>query len=242
MMFKQRFLLNQPINAAVSPLEDMFEQLAAIDEETWGLYEFSKDMLRDKVSDTEKLEIIRQSLACGQDWAQKMRLTCDNPATERSVATELAHSLGLSIEERPGKATKFRMVFAQFIAGKGIEVISEPVENYEKLVVNSEKLPHVKVLKDVLIAHEIFHFLEEQHKNEMYPYQKTIKLWKLFGYEHRSTVGAASEIAAMAFAKEICGIDFVPQVLDVLLSYGMDIAFSMSIYEQMMSNLKLIEQ
>lgn len=63
-------------------------------------------------------------------------------------------------------------------------------------------------------------------------------LLKLFKYEHRSTIMAASEVAAMAFAKEICSVDFVPQVLDVLLYYPMEVEFSRSIYERVRAGVK----
>lgn len=49
---------------------------------------------------------------------------------------------------------------------------------------------------------------------------------------------AASEVAAMAFAKEICSVDFVPQVLDVLLYYPMEVEFSRSIYERVRAGVK----
>lgn len=237
-MLKKRFLLNQPHNVSVEPLEDMFESLATIDEETWGLYEFSKDMLRDKIDNKEKMEIVIKSMECGKFWAQKMSTKLNLELCINKKATELARFLNLTINERIGRPTKFRMVFAQFVADETIEIIKEPIENYTKLVLKSTKLPSAEIVREVLIAHEIFHFLEEQFEEEMYPRQKTIKLWRLFKYEHRSTIMAASEIAAMTFAKEICSVDFVPQVLDVLLSYPMEVEFSTSIYGSMIDEVK----
>lgn len=237
-MLKKSFLLNQPDHVSVEPLEEMYERLATIHEETWGLYEFSKDMLRDKIDTKEKMEIVINSIDCGKSWAQKMAAKLDSEVCTHNKATQLANLLKLTINERLGKPTKFRMVFAQFIADDAIEIIKEPIENYTKLVSKSGKLPHADTVREVLIAHEIFHYIEEQHHEEMYPHQKTIKLWKLFKYEHRSTIMAASEIAAMAFAKEICSVNFVPQVLDVLLSYPMEVEFSKSIYENVMDGVK----
>jgi len=242
MMIKNRFLLNQSDNISVRPLEEMFEKLAIIDEETWGLYEFSKDMLRDKVNDEEKVEIITKSIECGRNWAQKIMKKFNLNVGESKTATEFANLLGLTINESSGKATKFRMVFAQFVADQTIEIIKEPIENYTKIVLDSKKLPSFEIVREVLIAHEIFHFLEEQHQEDMYPHQLTIKLWKLFNYEHRSTIGVTSEIAAMAFAKELCATDFVPQVLDVLLSYSMEVEFSKSIYNAVIKGVENINK
>jgi len=237
-MIKQRFRLNQQEYVPVEPLEEWFEKLSVIDEQTWGAYEFTREMLRDKISAEEKEEMIKNSIACGKEWAQKMLVEYDlGDLSGKKRATRLAEKLGLTVSERSGRPTKYRMVFAQFIMDQTIEIIDEPIAKYTELVEKSEKLPDPKLVREILIAHEIFHYLEEQYGKEMYPNQKTIYLWRLFKYEHRSTVSCASEIAAMAFAKELCSVDFIPQILDVLLSYPMEIQFSKNIYEAVMSGI-----
>jgi len=240
-MIKQRFLLNQQEYVPVEPLEEWFEALSIINERTWGAYAFSREMLRDKVSADEKEEIIQNSIACGRKWAKKMideyKLS-DSPSDARS--SRLAEELGLRVSGRSGRPTKYRMVFAQFIMDKTIEIIDEPIAKYAMLVKSSTVLPAAKLVREILIAHEVFHYLEEQYGEEMYPNQKTIHLWRLWRYEHRSTVSCASEIAAMAFAKELCAICFVPQILDVLLSYPMEVQFAKSIYEAVMSGVALL--
>lgn len=239
-MIKQRFLLNQQQYVPVEPLEEWFKKLSVINEQTWGAYEFTREMLRDKISTEEKEEIIKNSIACGKEWAKKMLVEHDlGDLSGEERATKLAEKLGLTVSERSGRPTKYRMVFAQFIMDRVIEIIDEPITKYTDLVEKSEKLPDPKLVREILIAHEVFHYLEAHYKEEMYPNQKTIHLWRLFKYEHRSTVSCASEIAAMAFAKELCSSDFAPQVLDVLLSYPMEIQFSKNIYEAVTINNKV---
>ena len=240
-MIKQRFRLNQQEYVPVESLEEWFEKLSVIDEQTWGAYEFTREMLRDKISAEEKEEMIKNSIACGKEWAQKMLVEYDlGDLSGKKRATRLAEKLGLTVSERSGRPTKYRMVFAQFIMDQTIEIIDEPIAKYTELVEKSEKLPDPKLVREILIAHEIFHYLEEQYGKEMYPNQKTIHLWRLFKYEHRSTISCASEIAAMAFAKELCLAEFVPQVLDVLLSYPMEIEFSKNIYENVMDGMLVV--
>lgn len=241
-MIKQRFLLNQSDHVSTAPLEEMFEQLSSINEENGGFYEFSKDILRDKIADEEKMEMVINAIACGQAWARKMLTKFELERNVPQKPTNLARLLGLKINEISGKPTQFRMVFAQFVSDQTIEIVKEPIDQYTKLAEISLKLPHPDIVREVLIAHEIFHFLEMQYPEEMYSHQKTIRLWKLFNYEHRSTIGATSEIAAMAFAKEICSVDFVPQILDVLLSYPMEIEFSKNIYQMMMDSVKNMDR
>jgi len=240
-MIKQRFLLNQQEYVPVEPLEEWFEALSIIDEKTWAAYEFTREMLRDKISSEEKEEMIENSMACGKEWAKKMLIEYDlGNLSGEERATKLAEKLELTVSGRSGRPTKYRMVFAQFIMDQTIEIIDEPIAKYTDLVEKSEKLPDSKLVRELLIAHEIFHYLEEQYGEDMYPNQKKIHLWRLFKYEHRSTVSCTSEIAAMAFAKELCSVEFVPQVLDVLLSYPMEIEFSKKIYENVMDGMLLV--
>jgi len=235
-MIKQRHLLNQQEFVTVEPLEVWFEELSTITDNDWSLFEYSGEMLRDKMTNDEKLEMIQNSWNCGVVWAKKMK--SEYNIDELLPATSLASYLKLIVTDRIGKPTKYRMVFAQFIMDDKIEIIDEPIERYELLSKKSDILPSAQILKEILIAHEIFHFLEENNKLEMYTRNKTIKLWKLFNYEHRSTVNSNSEIAAMAFAKELCGINFSPQVINVLLSYPMEVDFSKKIYDNLMHGMK----
>lgn len=55
----------------------------------------------------------------------------------------------------------------------------------------------------VLLAHELFHLVEERHKKEIYTHTEKIELWHVGLCVNRSNVIAFSEIAAMAFAAEI---------------------------------------
>jgi hypothetical protein len=242
-MRKQRFLLNQQKNVSIERLEEWFEKLSVIDEATWAAYEFTKEMLRDKLSMEERGEIINNSIICGKQWAQKMLVEYHlDHLSGLERATKLAEKLGLTISRRSGCSTKYRMVFAQFIMDQGIEIIHEPITKYINLAEKSEKLPDPRLVCEILIAHEVFHYLEEHYGEDMYPNQKTIRLWRLFNYEHRSTVASASEIAAMAFAKELCAADFVPQVLNVLLSYLMEIQLSKNIYKAVTIGIASLEK
>jgi hypothetical protein len=75
----------------------------------------------------------------------------------------LAKKLNLSITFRSCPPTKFRMIFAQFIMDRSIEIIDEPISAYTSLTKNSNSLPESNLVQGILIAHEIFHYLEEQY-------------------------------------------------------------------------------
>ena len=59
-----------------------------------------------------------------------------------------------------------------------------------------------------MLAHELFHFVEEKYKDEIFTKQEKIRLWSLGPLHNDSTVIVLSEIAAMAFAQAITGIPY----------------------------------
>jgi hypothetical protein len=61
-MMKKRILLKQQENVDVKVLEKWYEQLLSIDEFSWGMFEFTREMLREKICDEEKKRFIEQSI------------------------------------------------------------------------------------------------------------------------------------------------------------------------------------
>ncbi len=55
-------------------------------------------------------------------------------------------------------------------------------------------------LEDLILGHEIYHYLEEEYDG-IYTRTEKIRLWKILGFENRSTIRALSEIAGMYFQK-----------------------------------------
>ncbi len=53
-------------------LREMAESLAQVDDLSWGMYAFSRDILRDKVSESEKKRMIEQAIRCGYEMADKV--------------------------------------------------------------------------------------------------------------------------------------------------------------------------
>ena len=53
-MIKQRFFLKQQHTVDLALLETWYEQLMPINDFSWGVFEFTREMLRNKVSEEEK--------------------------------------------------------------------------------------------------------------------------------------------------------------------------------------------
>lgn len=89
-------------------------------------------------------------------------------------------------------------------------------------------------IKSLLLAHELFHFVEEKYKKEIFTKQEKIRLWSLGPLHNDSTIIALSEVAAMAFAQAITGIPYSPYVMDVFLVYGYSPEEASGLYEEIM--------
>ena len=52
--------------------QDMAENLTKVDDMAWGLYAFSRDLLRDKVDRDRKEEMIQKAIRCGFETAENV--------------------------------------------------------------------------------------------------------------------------------------------------------------------------
>ena len=76
--------------------------------------------------------------------------------------------------------------------------------------------------------------MEETYQREIYTQTEKIRLWSLGPLHNDSRIIALSEIAAMAFARELTGLPYAPYVMDVFLVYGYSPEEASGLYEEMM--------
>ena len=89
-------------------------------------------------------------------------------------------------------------------------------------------------LTSVLLSHELFHAVEERYEKEIYTRTEKVELWRR-PFSNRSSIICLSEIAAMAFAAQMTGIEVSPYMLDVLLVYAYDQNAAWGLYEEVCS-------
>lgn len=80
-----------------------------------------------------------------------------------------------------------------------------------------------------------FIILKVNNKKEIFTQTETIRLWSVGPFHNDSTIIALSEIAAMAFAKEMTQISYAPYLMDVLLVYGYSPKEASGLYEEILS-------
>jgi hypothetical protein len=195
-------------------LNEMITALRGINDVAWGRYAFKKEMLKNKIPPERQDEMAVKAVLCGEEWAQRMIAQ-----TGASDVETMRETLGLELIENNLDMTSMpQQLFAQFVPDKRVEIMSQPVSIYAGM--HEPGFPEPEQVRSLLIAHEMFHYVENQHSKEIYSRTEKILLWKLFEFKWESTVRTIGEIAAMSFAKTLTGADYSPFILDILLLYG----------------------
>jgi hypothetical protein len=202
-------------------LSEMIEKLLQIDDEYWGLYAFSRDILKERIPEEKKIEMIRKAMDCGREYARRIIKDCRS-----SEVHTIAEKLKLNIIFQNAMMTGKRILFACYTPPDKIEIMTEPVNKAVDLISKDESILIEYFQKDsimnIILGHEIFHYIEDQFEREIYTRTEKILLWKFLGFKNNSTIRALSEIGAMAFTKELNILKYSPFILDIFLYYGYD--------------------
>ncbi|MCI8648877.1 MAG: hypothetical protein HFG20_02055 [Anaerotruncus sp.] len=209
------------------PLPEMIKTLAALTQEQWGLYAFSREPLRGRIDRQARLELTAQAVACGQQQARALRSSYGglSPAG-------CAEKLGLEVRREPQANDGGFVIFAQFKPPRQLTLFTDCLKQAQTLLGQYHGLPirSVQEIENLLLAHELFHYLEQQEAT-LFTRAYRLPLWKLGPFHSSSRVGCLSEIAGMAFAAAFCGTAYVPYLLDVFLVYGYQPDAACNLYE-----------
>jgi hypothetical protein len=213
----------------------MLHHLIEMDDDTWGLYAFTREILKNRIQPDQKLDMIIKANACGKEYAHKIikETGC------RDIKT-IAEQLKLKVEFHDTSMIGKRVLFAQFTPPNQIEIMKEPIHRaVSKITEDASILVDLfqqNDIIDIILGHEIYHFVEEEYSQMIYTRTEKILLWKFFGFKNYSVIRTLGEIGAMAFTKELMGLKFSPFILDVLLYYCYDPASAEKIYRDVLAN------
>lgn len=216
----------------VRPLDEMLKDLADIPVEEWYGYAFSREPLNGKFTDEQRRDWMRKSLDCGREYAQKVR---KEYGTSDPIKLAASLSMSVSYPEVPDKTD--RVLFAEYRIPNKICIYMDAVNKANKLLLEPQVLEILTEELDVcrlLLSHELFHFVEETYRQEIFTQTEKVRLWSLGFLHNDSIVIALSEIAAMGFAKELMGLSYSPYLMDVFLVYGYSPQEASGLYEEMM--------
>ena len=218
----------------ISSLIDMIKALRRVDDETWGAYAFSADLLRDRIPEEKKREMIQKAIQCGETFA-----ACIVRETGESSPIAIARRFGLEIVDNSLPMIGRRKVFAQFTPPKKIELFQEPIERYASVLARATEqqaaqLIPIPEINNLVLGHEIYHFVEERSADTIYTRTEKYALWRFLGFHYTSSVNALGEIAGMAFSRKLCQVAYSPFLLDVLLFFDYNYEQTTAIFQNIM--------
>lgn len=214
----------------VLPIRLMVEELLKLDDETFGFYAWSREPLERKFDDRQKRDYIQKASDCGREEAVRLK-------TELGTAKpqEIAQRLGFRVTFPETPNGGGHVIFAQYVEPDEITVFMDSVKKADRVIGEhalGELLFDASVL-DLLLAHEIFHGVEFQNRERIFTRTEKVELWRK-PFSNRSEIICLSEIAGMAFARELLGLPFSPYLLDVLLMYGYQKEAATALYGEIM--------
>lgn len=214
-------------------LIEIIEDLLKIDDKVWGLYAFSRDILKERIPKDKKIDMIKSAIDCGREYAQRIIMECGT-ADVNAIANKLKLKIILQDEKITGK----RILFACCTPPDEIIIMTEPVNKAVHMILMDDSKIFEYLKKDsivnIILGHEIFHCIEDKYEQEIYTRTEKILLWNFLGFKNYSTIRALGEIGAMAFTKELNGLKFSPFILDILLYYSYDSSSAEKIYHDIL--------
>ncbi|MCI5628511.1 MAG: hypothetical protein MR346_02640 [Clostridium sp.] len=210
----------------------MLKDLVNIKDEEWGMYAFQREPLRGKFGKEEKLNLIKKANLCGKEYAKKIR-----EENEQVDVYKIAKKLGIEVDypQRPNGGG--HIIFAQFVNPNKVTIFKDSVDKAIDLIdkENLQELFNNVNIEEILLAHEIFHYIEEHNGDDMFTQTEKIRLWKLGPFKNDSNIVCLGEIAGMAFAKELLQLSYSPYILDCFLVYLYYPNVAYELYKEIMS-------
>lgn len=197
----------------------------------WGLATLANDPLFRMFDQVQQEEIVKTSVQIGIAEAQGIMQAC--ASTDPLI---IAGFLGIVINNVTGDTEGQRALryFAQYCTGV--------INVYTDMVIETEEiLAHYRLqdvlgrfdVKSVLVAHELFHYLEEQ-KSAIETRHMRVKVKRLGFWSGYVCPYMASEIAAFAFAKCLLQLSFHPRLLELISLYHQEPPISAKIFWNIM--------
>jgi len=166
--------------------------------------ELANDKLFKKMSEEEKLKLVREVLAIGDEAARWVSGEYKN-----NDPRKIAVKMGLRVfgEEKSSlRRSEYRRAKKEIAVSRKF---------HERLIeeVNSAELSE-HLLKFV-VANELFHHLEAERIGEVYKKYK-FKAWQIGPFVREIYIRQLSEVAAQAFTQTLLGLEISPPVFDYL--------------------------
>ena len=219
-------------SVVVRPVGMIVEDLVTLSDMEWANYAISNEPLEGRFDSDLRNELFRKAFDCGQEMAENIASKYG-----RRDPKEIAKAAGLTVKYPFQPQNAGRVLFAEFFLPDEIRVYQDAIDKakwrFEEPGV-TEALGEIR-LENLLIAHELFHYFEEEQKNEIWTRTYRFDM-KVFGFlKNSARVVTLSEIAAMGFCKRLNKLPYAPYVMDAFLVYGYNAEHASRLYQSMMT-------
>lgn len=212
-------------------IRNWVEDLLTLTNDDWGRYSFSRDPLIGKIGEEEQVKYREKAEGCALEIAMHLQSEYGDTPVE-----QLIKLLGIKLFYKKSDMNSVYTMFACFEEPDTITIFRDNAEATDKLLKEQELYELFGNVKttDLLIAHELYHYLEYALPN-VYTVQKNITLWKLGPIKNRSRIVCLEEIGAMTFARELTRLKCSPYIFDVIMMYVQNPMRAKKLYESFMA-------
>ena len=166
------------------------------------------DPLAGRLTSAHRQQITSGASQCGVDIAQMLKERFSS-----ALPSEIADLLGLKIVAGESKVGLILSSYDPNAAA--ITLHRSLILKLKQFLAEEQLLPHFDP-EELAIAHELFHYCESKDAG-IFSRRFKVTLWRLGPLQNRSTVPAASEIAAASCAKALCRLCFNPILLEPVI-------------------------
>lgn len=182
----------------------------------WVRYAFLSEPLVNRISNEKRNQYSQETTRDAIRLAQDIRRQFGDVSTE-----QLLKRLNINYLVKSAQGGGGFSMFACFEEPNTITVFKDNADATDKLIDENglrEVLGNIKTV-DVLISHELYHFLEFT-REDVYSAQQKMKVWQIGPFKNVSRIKCLGEIGAMSFARELLGLTYSPNIFNVMMLYA----------------------
>lgn len=210
-------------------IKEILDELLSYDDKAWDRYVFGKEPLIGRLSQEERDYYAELAHKTGITLAREVRAGFPDNTVQEIIKKS---GIRLDIQEKQDNGSY--IMFACYTEPNSILLYNKPIRDAEVLLKreNCDKILEEKEIREILLAHELFHWYEYKRK-DLPTQQKYITTFKIGKFANRSKIVTLSEIGAMAFAKELLQLKYSPYILDVILLMPFNRALAKEVFDSM---------
>ena len=183
-------------------------------DEALAVMELQRDLLFHRIPKENIRQYVEIPIAVGRENAEKLH---NRPISELCEEKQIKIRLSDGAQGMAGMTFRASITYS----GNGAELtlfknaIDDLMINANVYLLPEDRFTSQSA-RDMLIAHELFHFLEFSDIGDTANRTEKVEIQKLFGRRRFANIMRCGEVGAHAFAKELLGLPFFPNLTDYL--------------------------